>query len=114
MKYRIVSDSTSNLPVLPGDIEYKTVPLKILADGFTELKNDIPAAVLCRSEYDRQLGCSKIATVLFGSILELAPLLENVLLVSAVIVDPKLLDFALQKNQGIANRDAWQFHVPRG
>ncbi len=33
MKYRIVSDSTANLPVLPGDIEYKTVPLKILADG---------------------------------------------------------------------------------
>lgn len=33
MKYRIVSDSTSNLPELPGDIEYRTVPLKILADG---------------------------------------------------------------------------------
>ena len=33
MKYRIVSDSTSNLQELPGSIEYKTVPLKILADG---------------------------------------------------------------------------------
>ena len=33
MKYKIVSDSTSNLQTLPGSIEYKTVPLKILADG---------------------------------------------------------------------------------
>ena len=33
MKYRIVSDSTSNLQELPGSIEYRTVPLKILADG---------------------------------------------------------------------------------
>lgn len=32
MKYRIVSDSTSNLPELAGDIEYVTVPLKILVD----------------------------------------------------------------------------------
>ena len=33
MKYKIVSDSTSNMRTLPGSIEYKTVPLKILADG---------------------------------------------------------------------------------
>lgn len=33
MKFRIVSDSTSNLLTLPGSVEYKTVPLKILADG---------------------------------------------------------------------------------
>ena len=33
MKYRIVSDSSSNLLTFPGDIDYKTVPLKILVDG---------------------------------------------------------------------------------
>ncbi|MBQ9328892.1 MAG: DegV family protein [Solobacterium sp.] len=33
MKYRIVSDSTSNLLELPGSIEYRTVPLKIIVDG---------------------------------------------------------------------------------
>lgn len=33
MKYRIVSDSTSNLLKLEGSIDYKTVPLKILVDG---------------------------------------------------------------------------------
>ncbi len=32
MKYRIVSDSSSNLFNLPGNIEYRTVPLKILVD----------------------------------------------------------------------------------
>jgi len=33
MTYRIVSDSTSNLFTLSGDIDYRTVPLKILVDG---------------------------------------------------------------------------------
>ena len=33
MKYRIVSDSSSNLYSLEGNIEYRTAPLKILADG---------------------------------------------------------------------------------
>ncbi|MBR2760608.1 MAG: DegV family protein [Solobacterium sp.] len=33
MKYRIVSDSTSNLFEIPGSIEYKTVPLRIMVDG---------------------------------------------------------------------------------
>jgi DegV family protein with EDD domain len=33
MTYRIVSDSTSNLFTLSGNIDYKTVPLKILVDG---------------------------------------------------------------------------------
>lgn len=48
MKYRIVSDSTSNLFDLPGDIEYRTVPLKIMADGkefVDEPGTDIPAMV---------------------------------------------------------------------
>lgn len=33
MTYRIVSDSTSNLFTLSGNIDYRTVPLKILVDG---------------------------------------------------------------------------------
>lgn len=33
MKYRIVSDSSSNLLSFPGEIDYRTVPLKILVDG---------------------------------------------------------------------------------
>ena len=33
MTYRIVSDSTANFFELPGTIDYKTVPLKILVDG---------------------------------------------------------------------------------
>ena len=32
-RYRIVSDSSSNSFTLPGSIEYRTVPLKILVDG---------------------------------------------------------------------------------
>lgn len=33
MTYRIVSDSSSNIFTLSGDIDYRTVPLKILVDG---------------------------------------------------------------------------------
>ena len=48
MKYRIVSDSTSNLFEIPGDIEYKTVPLRIRVDDqeFADVPGtDIPAMV---------------------------------------------------------------------
>ena len=48
MKYKIVSDSTSNLLELPGEIEYITVPLKINVDGkeyIDEIGTDIPAMV---------------------------------------------------------------------
>ena len=48
MKYRIVSDSTSNLHEIDGSIEYKTVPLRILVDGkeFVDVPGtDIPAMV---------------------------------------------------------------------
>ncbi len=33
MKYRIVSDSTSNMLAMDGPVEYTTVPLKIMTDG---------------------------------------------------------------------------------
>ncbi|MBO7702978.1 MAG: DegV family protein [Solobacterium sp.] len=48
MKYRIVSDSSSNLLELPGEIEYVTVPLKINVDEkeyVDEIGTDISSMV---------------------------------------------------------------------
>ncbi len=65
MTYRIVSDSTSNIFTLPGEIDYKTVPLKILVDGveYTDepgLDTEALVAKMEASQWGSSTSCPSI------------------------------------------------------
>jgi DegV family protein with EDD domain len=60
MKYRIVSDSSSIVYELPGSIEYRSVPLKIMADGveFVDVPETDVAAMVNAVEHAQKTSSS--------------------------------------------------------